>query len=439
MEHDEARAATRATGRVFYGWWIVGACSVLNIYCSGVFFYGFTVVVDPMARDLGLTMAVVSGAFSLQRLESGIAAPLIGYLFDRAGPRKLVMAGSAIMGGAFILLANSETVFPFYTAFFLISLGSGFVSGPAMAGALIGKWFMRRRGWALGVYSAGVGLSGLVAPLLSYLIGIYGWRPTLLFLGPFTLLVTMPLALVLRHKPEDRGLLPDGDPAGSGIEDGNPAASAVLAAEPDFPVHRALRTRSFWLLTGCYLVFHTAMSALFVHIVPSLLNWGVQAQLAALVVSGITLVSIPGRLGFGRLADRFSKKWVLVAIFTFLALGMLAFANAQQPLFLILFLVAYSPAYGGAMVTRLAAIGEYYGRRNLGTINGVMTGFAMLGGIAGPVIAGYSFDSYGDYRPIFLILAAFSVLSVVLLSFLKRPGQGGAAPDTALGTKLTST
>ena len=406
--------------RVFYGWWIVLACSLLTCYGAGIFYYGFSAFVQPMAKDLGWSMALISGAFSLQRLETGVAAPLVGFLLDRFGPRKLVVSGAILMGAGFIYLSQTKTVLPFYVAFFLVSLGWSFNGGTALSAPLIGKWFIKRRGRALGFYSAGVGLSGLLVPVLSYLIALYGWRLTLLIVGPVTWLVSIPLALPLRHKPEEHRLLPDGEV--SGHDQGTlVTTNRVSVREVDFPVREAMLSPAFWLLTLCFFAFQMSMSALFVHLVPCLITSGIEAQLAALVVTFITVFSILGRLGFGWLADLLSKKRLLIIIFLLQAIGVFAFTQVRQVLYLIPFLLAYAPSYGGVIAVRSAIIGEYYGRKNFGTVNGLITGIAMLGGIAGPVIAGLAYDINGSYYVAFVSFALLNLFSALLLLLLKRP------------------
>lgn len=405
---------------LFYGWWIVLACSLLAFYGGGTFWYGFGVFVHPVVQELGWSLALISGAFSLQRLESGIVAPLVGFLLDRFGPRKLAISGAFIMGVGFIYLSQVKEVLPFYIAFFLISTGMSFAIGPAIATPVISKWFVKRRGRALGFYFAGAALGGLLVPILSHLIALYGWRTTLLIMGPLTWLFATPLAFILRHKPEEHGLLPDGEPPGDTPET-LLTTNRVELREVNFSVREAMLTPVFWLITLCFVVFQMTMSALFVHLIPYLIAAGIEAQLAALAVTFITLTSILGRMGFGWLADLFSKKWLLIIVFLLQAIGIFAFTQVRQVAHLIPFLLAYAPGYGGAMVLRPAIIGEYYGRQNFGTIFGVMLGIAMLGGIAGPVIAGLAFDIKGSYYSAFLFFALASLFSAVLLLLLKRP------------------
>jgi len=357
----------KSDGGIFYGWWIVIACSLLTFYGAGTFFYGFTVFVHPMAKELGWSMALISGAFSLYRLESGIGAPLAGFLLDRVGPKIVVMAGGLIWGAGFIYLSHVRTVVHFYAAFFVISFGFTFASGTAVPSALITKWFLRRRGRALGIFTAVSGLSGLLVPVLSYLIDTFGYT------------------------------------------------------EVDFGVGKALLTPAFWLLSLATTIFSMTMSTLFVHIVPHLISAGIEARAASLAVVFITLCSVLGRAGFGWLSDTLSKKWLLISAFLLQGIGLFIFSQVHQILHLIPFVLAYAPSYGGLIVLRAAITGEYYGRKNFGTIYGTLVGMGTFGGIAGPVIAGLAYDSCGNFRLVFAIFALVSLFSALLLLPLKRP------------------
>ena len=202
--------------RIFCGWWIVLIRSYYAIYAAGIFYSGFSTFVKPVAMELGWSMAMVSGAFSLYRLEAGVASPIVGFLLVRIGPVKVVWAGALLMGGGFIYLSRVSTILPFYMAVFIISFGWSGFAGIGMGNPLIGKWFVKMRGTALGIYGAARGLSGLLVPVVTYLIVQYGWRTALLILGPLTWLLVLPTAFMLKHSPERYGLLPDGDPLWQG-------------------------------------------------------------------------------------------------------------------------------------------------------------------------------------------------------------------------------
>jgi len=405
---------------VFYGWWIVLACSLISAFGSGTFHYGFSVFVRPVSVELGWSMVLIAGAFSLYRLEAGILAPLAGFLLDRFGPRKLVQAGGILMGAGFIFLSQAKTVIPFYSAFIIISAGFTFSSGTAIGAPLIGKWFVKKRGRALGIYTAIFGLGGLLVPVLSQLITLYGWRTTLLVMGPFICLVDLSLAFILRHKPEEYGLLPDGETPGHIRDNDSPKASDYT--EVDFSIRNAVLTPAFWILTLCMLTFQMTMASVFVHLVNHLVTVGIETSLAATAVTFLTVTSILGRLGFGWLGDFFSKKRILIIIFLLQGLGIFALAQVQQMWHIVPFLLAYAPGYGGLLVLKPAIVGEYYGRKNFGTIYGVIQGISTAGGIAGPVFAGWVYDTNGNYFLAFTIFASINIAAAFLLLFLSRPG-----------------
>lgn len=406
--------------KVFYGWWILLACSLISAFGAGTFHYGFSAFVRPVALDLGWGMVLVSGAFSLYRLEAGILAPIAGFLLDRFGPRKLVISGAILMGAGFIFLSQAETVVPFYSAFIIISTGFTFTSGTAIGAPLIGKWFVKRRGRALGIYATIFGLGGLFVPVLSHLITLYGWRPVILAMGPVIWLVDLSLAFILRHKPEEHGLLPDGEPPGNSSEN-QTSPEAENNTEADFSLRNAALTPSFWILTLCLLAFQMTMAAVYVHLINFLVTVGIETRLAAVAVTLLTLTSMSGRLGFGWLGDFVSKKRLLIIIFLLQGFGIFALAQVKQMWHIIPFLLAYAPGYGGALALKPAIVGEYYGRQNFGTIYGIIQGISTIGGITGPLIAGWVYDTNGNYFLAFMIFTAVNLAAALLLLFLRRP------------------
>jgi MFS family permease len=402
----------------------VAVCATLTFYGAGTFFYGFSVFVRPMALELGWSMALISGAFSLYRLESGIGAPIAGFLLDRVGPRILVFGGGIVWGAGLVFLSQVTTVFQFYMAFILISLGWTFSSGVAVAAPLIGKWFIKRRGRALGFFTAVVGFSGVLVPLLSHCIVTYGWKSTLWVMGLLTVVIVVPLSFCLRHRPEDHGLLPDGERTWPSPE-GRIAVESPAEQEVDISLKTAFGTPSFWILSACFLSFQMTMSALFVHLVPHLVTAGIDPTTASLTVTFITLSSVIGRAGFGWLSDIMSKKWLLISTFVLQAIGLFAFSQVETVIHLIPFLVTYAPSYGGSIVLRAAVAGAYFGRKNFGTVYGALLGMGTFGGVAGPVLAGFAYDVQGNYRLIFMLLALLSLLSALILLTLKRPDAYG--------------
>ncbi len=408
-------------GSIFYGWWIVSACATLNFYIGGVFFYGFGAFFDPIKDTFGWSRTATSFANSLQRLQGGIAAPIVGFIFDKVGPRKLMLFGVAVGGLGFILLSRMNSLWSYYLCFILVSIGFSTGSAP-VAMATIANWFIKKRARALALMVTGFGASGALVPLIVWLIDQFGWRDTLFGIGIGLWLIGIPIALLMKHRPEQYGLLPDGettqaeDPATA-----EPAAEGARAPEVDFTAREALRTRAFWFIALTYSIQILATSAVFVHLITYLSTLGISRSIGGFAVMGMTLISLVGRLGFGWLGDIRDKRHLLVITLSLQCIGVLILANITSPWHLIPFLIAFSPAYGGPIPLRPAIIGEYFGRTSFGAIHGLLMAVTVLGGLTGPIFAGWISDVTGDYRLAFLLLAFTSLAAIPAILAAKRP------------------
>lgn len=423
------QSSAHQEGKIFYGWWIVLTVSILSTYGSGVFYYGFSTFVKPVVNELAWSMTVISGAFSMYRLEAGIAAPIMGYFLDRMGPRKLVFAGGLVMGAGFITLSFVHTILPFYAAIICISFGWSACAGASVGNPLVGKWFIEKRGSAIGLYGVARGLAGLLVPVVAYLIAQFGWRSALVILGFLTWLIVLPLSLFLKSSPEACGLLPDGRSPGDEKTGGYRRARAMKPVrERDYSLRQAMGTSAFWILTACLLTHQMTQSAIFVHLIPYIIDMGVDPTSAASVVSVVALTSIAGRYGSGWLSDRLNKKWLLIVLFIIQPIGILSLMRVNHLTDVIPFVLLYSTAYGGTAVVKAIIIGDFYGRRNYGTIYGVSQGISASGSIAGPLIAGLAYDINGNYHMAFAGFAVIMAFTALLVSFLKIPSLDRDTP-----------
>jgi sugar phosphate permease len=148
---------------------------------------------------------------------------------------------------------------------------------------LVGKWFVKKRGRALGIHAAARGLAGLLIPVVAYLIVLYGWRSALLIMGLFTWFIVLPLSFALKHSPEKYGLLPDGEPSGHDVQNPQRTVKTTEVMEVDFPLRKAMLTRAFWIITICLFTHQVTQSAVFVHLIPYLIDVGIEPTLAASV------------------------------------------------------------------------------------------------------------------------------------------------------------
>ena len=196
--------------KIFYGWWIVLASIISGFYGIGVFHHGFTAFFNPIVKEFGWSRAVTSIAFSIQRAESGLSAPIVGWLISKYGPRKVMMVGAVIAGIGLISLSRIQTLWGFYLAFFVMAVGISLATF-LVSFITVGVWFQEKRGRALAIMSAGsAGLGGTLVPGLVWLIATYDWRTALVVVGIGFWLVVIPMSLVMRSRPEDYGYLPDG-------------------------------------------------------------------------------------------------------------------------------------------------------------------------------------------------------------------------------------
>ncbi|MBI2288450.1 MAG: MFS transporter [Chloroflexi bacterium] len=416
--------------KIFYGWWIVAASAALHFFGGGTFYYGFTVFFNPIRQTFGWTAAVTSAAFALQRLEAGILGPLAGTLVDRLGPRKLMLFGWSSVGLGFILMSRINSLTAFYVSFTLIAIGMSFASG-LVTNTAIANWFSRMRSRAMTFTYIGPGLSGILVPLIAISVRQLGWRETLVATAIGIWLICIPLSLTVRHRPSQYGYLPDGDKPTLSNEPtstitGLPAEltkPVSISPAADFTARQALKTRTFWLLSAVSLFQQIAMSAVTVHIVPYLESVGVPTAVAATAVTGLTLCSLIGRLGFGFLGD-FKNKRHLIAIAIFLqTVGILIFSfiNMDRAWLIIVFLLIFGPGYGAPIPLRPALQADYFGTRSFGTIMGLMSLISMTGGLASPVVAGWIFDVTGSYRLAWRIFALVTVPAIPLLLLAKPP------------------
>ena len=200
--------------RVFYGWWIVLACWAVTLYGGGAFFFGFSAFFKPISEEFGWSRALTAGAISLSQAEGFIEGPIVGPLVDRFGPRKLMLLGICMVTVGFLALSMVNTLAFFYFVY-VVFLAIGFNTGFFVAAqAAVANWFIKKRSRALGLLSTANGFGGaIMAPLVAWLILSFGWRVASVWIGLGMFTIGIPLALVVRHRPEQYGYLPDGEKA----------------------------------------------------------------------------------------------------------------------------------------------------------------------------------------------------------------------------------
>lgn len=395
---------------IYYGWYIALVLSITEAVSYGVMVYAFTVMIAPMEADLGWSRAEISGAFSLSLLLTGFIAFPVGYWLDRRGSRLLMTAGS--IGATIMVLLWSQV--NTYTEFIAVMALMG-VCGAAIlyepAFVVVATWFVRQRGTAITVMTLIAGFSSTIfIPLADALLVAHGWRQAIFILGLLLGGITIPLhALVLRGKPADMGLQPDG------------AAEAPTTREqPVINLRSVLRSRYFWILTLAFSFSTLSISAVRVHFVPLLISMNIHPSSAALASGAIGLMQVVGRVIFVPLERRFSSKTMVIAVFLLLASAMATMLLGSALPLIFVFVALFGMAIGTHTLSRPLMIADSYGAAFFGRISSLMVVFLTLTGTTAPFAAGLIFDLFASYRPLLILVTALSLLAAVLTLFLPR-------------------
>ncbi len=405
--------------KVFYGWWIIVAVFTISAYANGVVFYSFTAVLEPIVKEFGWSYARTSLAASIRGFETSFLGPLIGILFDRLGPRRLIFAGGFLIGLGLLLLSRTNSIVTFYFAFFLMATGLGSCTG-FMLTTVVGNWFRRRISLVSGIALCGGAVGGLLVPLVTRLIDIFDWRTAMVIIGGAAWCIILPLSLMVRHKPEQYGYLPDGDK----IMD--PVSLSVSASarntETNIGIKQILKNRAFWHISLGFMCHYLVVSAVLTHIMPYLSSIDISRSSSSFVASGLSLISILGRISFGWFGDKFNNKRVVALGFVLTVFGLLllSYIDTLGAWSLTLFIIIFGLGFGGPVPLALSLLLQCFGRVRFATIVGTCIGVLMIGNIIGPPLAGWIFDHYGSYQSAWLIFIGVTIAGMISLMTIPR-------------------
>lgn len=409
--------------KIFYGWWVVGAASINSLFGIGWGLHIFTVLFRYLIDEFGWSRGGIATARVMFAFTLGFVGVGTGKWTDLYGPRFLMVLGSFLIGGAGIVISQLTSIWHLYIIYLIMGVGFAAVGGVPSSTA-ISNWFKKNRGKAMGVYMMGYGLSGFILPpLAEYLFSRYGFRTGCIFLGTLGWVITIPLAgLILRKRPEDMGLLPDGVESEGEVK--VPAKDPQMARSTSAEGTRtmeAIRSTTFWLLAWAFFLAHSSMVGMQVHLVAFLRDMGISSVLAATLYSLGMAVSLLGRLIFGYLLDKFSKKYILTASYTLLGTSIVMLLIVERGMTTILypFLVVLGLGLGGRLVSEMVLVAEIFGVASYGTIYGYIHLFTIFGSALGPPFAGYIFDLYGNYDLAFVIFIIGFIIAISLILSLR--------------------
>ncbi|HEX4241421.1 MAG TPA: MFS transporter [Steroidobacteraceae bacterium] len=416
------------SNKPFYGWLIVAA-SALGICFGfvGTQIYAFSAFILPLSEEFGWKRGAISLGMTFVYITTTIALPLVGVLIDKTGVRRPLLVSTLLFGIILCLLYFlSRDIRTFYVGMIVLAaLGSGTQSISYVR--LIVAWFDRRKGVALALGVSGAGAAALILPpMISHIIQSSGWRQAFVTLGLINLVIVLPvLYFVVRNRPSDLGLQPDGGSA-------EPAAALRLAAANDsgHGYGEALRTGTFWKLAIATLLLGLALSGVISQVVPLIVDRGVARPHAGNLAALLGFSMILARLGAGYLLDRFHPPYVAAGLLLCPVLGLAGLAMVPGETSAALMLIAL----GIGMGLEFDALGffcvHYFGRIALGRIYGTLFVLFNLGGAVGSYSAGHSYDLFSSYVNFLMAASATTLAAALLTAWLgPRSERAGSRPS----------
>jgi len=382
----------------------------------------FSLLLPPIVDEFGWDRGATAAAFSFGFILAAVLSPLLGRWMDRFGPRVVIEAGIACVALGLYAARYIAAPWQLYaTLGVLVGAGSVCLSYTGQA-CYLPNWFVRRRGIAMSIAFSGVGAGSIVLfPALQGLIDAFGWRSACTALAIVVLVVLVPLNLLLRRRPQELGLHPDGDAAAPP----RPAAQTAPSGD-DWTLATAVRTPIFWWMSLAYASGLYAWYAVQVHQTRYLVEIGFSGQYAAWALGFVSLAGVPGQIALGHLSDRVGREWVWIigqAGFIICYASLLALERAPLPALLWLMVLAQG-FIGYGLTSVVGAIpAEHFHGRHFGAIFGAIMGIGIAGGALGPWVTGLVYDWSGSYAPGFAAALGCCVVSVLAIWLIRRPVQ----------------
>lgn len=427
---DESLTFHSDQNYLFYGWYIVLVACVTNFLGSGTGFYIFNAFIEPLCAAKGWTRAEINIAPMLGYIINICGVLFFGTMVYRVGPRILMTFAPLVSATAFVLMAFCTNIFLFYAAFMLLFLGIGGMSGIVTATA-VSNWFVRKRGKALGIATSGVSLAGVILPPVAMdIIEKSGLMSAFLWIA-LVIGLSAPLSwLVVRRRPEDMGLLPDGDAIS--FSTANNAASVTADDSPPCGIRpsywtfsMAIRSSTFWQIGLAYGLCMASVLGVMFQLKPRFSDVGFDDKTAMRLMAATALAGVAGKYLWARLCDNFKVRKVVVTLLALNAVGLGLLLIPQSMTAAIFFVIIYGFYMGGVVSTQPVIIADSFGREAFPTIARYVWVVVGINFVGYPIMGG-SFHLTGSYDAAYVIFIIFNVCAVCLIALLKKSeGQRG--------------
>jgi len=412
--------------KVFYGWVVVFAsvifaCAIMGVRMSfGVFF-------KSLASEFEMTRAATSGVFSINMIFGVVFTILGGLALDKYGPRLVFLLMGLFTGLSLLLTSQAGSLWQLYLSYSLLfSVGTAALY-PVLMGT-VSRWFDKRRGFAMGIASSGVGLGSITfAPFASFLISNFGWRVAYIVMGLVASFLVIFASRLLRNDPSEVGTLPYGaelKTAPAGVQ-----GREEIPQPTGFLLSQALRTKNYWLIAFIWLFWAFGAMLVMTHIIPYATDVGISAMQAATIISVMGGFTVLSGVLVGRISDVLGRKIPAISC-ALLRLGaLIGLIWARELWTFYLFAVAFGISIGGNSAMISTMVVDIFGRRKIGAILGTLSAVFAIGSAIGPFIGGLVYDVNNSYTVAFLIGAGVTLIVVILLALIRLESQGIACED----------
>ncbi len=444
MSPDETMGLTGTTGRkprYFYGWNIVIATFLSHLAYAEHFSSMLGFFFKPLQSEFGWSRSAIAAVQTIARVTEAITAPIVGPIVDRHGPRVLMPIGAVIVGLAMLGVTQIEAIWHFYLLRGVVVAIGFTLMGNLVSGVAINNWFIQKRGRALAISRLGNNLSNIIfVPVTVFVIAASGWRTMFVIFAIVTwLVVLIPSVILMRRRPEDMGLHPDGiEPgaarAGHGQEDPGSSASQVNSVpEPVWNRREVLKTGSFWLLTVALGINSMAFQGINISLAPYIQDMGYDETMLASVMTFRAVMAAASLPFMGFLAEHANRISVRVMPFVIQGTAVFLLLSAEKPAFLWVAVALYGFGISGITIIQEVIWANYFGRLSLGMVRSLafLTAFSL--GAAGPIAMNVVFDIMGSYHPAFIVIIGLFVVSAFIMGVVRPP----KAPRYATADEIT--
>jgi len=392
---------------LYYGWTVAGMALLANLFAYGLV-YAFSVFFKTLSHEFGWSRSAIAGAFTAYAIIHNVFAIPAGRITDRFGPRPVLIVSGFCLGLSMVLMSRISTIWELYLYYgVFLSLGVGGIYTPMMA--TVSKWFIKKRGMAIGIATAGLGMGSLViSPLTAWLIASFGWRMTYVVLGIISWLFFIPIIKFTKPFPLENK-----------IENHHEDSSR------DFTFLEAFMTRNFWAFSFSLLFIALAVWAIIVHLIPMLTDKGMSLVAAGRTAGLLGAGGLLGRIFSGYLSDRIKRQHALLIAFFLQLILLIWLLISHESWMFFCFAFFFGISYGGWSGVIGAFPADYFGIKANGAILGFSVSMAGIGVAIGPYLGGYIFDRTNSYHYMLLVCIFSTIIAIIFALGLGSPSRKG--------------